>query len=200
MFLPTCSNYIALIRVLLLVSSAMRLIKVPDILSALLIHHTAVLAFVHTPAFSGAECSCIRALCWPFSLPATATAATMSSARRVDGSLKDASEIDWYNDADDDTPMLPPPPPPAHNGTLSSFIRHSGRAVKPTEKGSAVASERAFSSGGITGTARRSCLQPATFEALQLLKSAYRQGHISATSQAEFAAPYDNAVIVKKEF
>ena len=58
----------------------------------------------------------------------------MSSARRADGSLKDASEIDWYNDADDDSPMLPPPPPPAHNGTLSSFIRHSGRAVKPTEK------------------------------------------------------------------
>jgi hypothetical protein len=67
-------------------------------------------------------------------------------------------------------------------------------------QGSAVASERAFSSGGITGTARRSCLQPATFEALQLLKSAYRQGHISATSQAEFAAPYDNCVVVEEEF
>ncbi|KAG2079457.1 hypothetical protein BD769DRAFT_1686334 [Suillus cothurnatus] len=79
----------------------MPLIKVPDILSALLIHHTAVLAFVHTPAFSGA---------------------------------KYTNEINWYNDADDDTPMLPPPPPPAHNGTLSSFIHCSGHAVKPMEK------------------------------------------------------------------
>ncbi|KIK36412.1 hypothetical protein CY34DRAFT_50618, partial [Suillus luteus UH-Slu-Lm8-n1] len=41
-------------------------------------------------------------------------------------------------------------------------------------QGSAVASERAFSSGGITGTAHRGSLQPTTFEALQLLKSAYR--------------------------
>ncbi|KIK36238.1 hypothetical protein CY34DRAFT_94733, partial [Suillus luteus UH-Slu-Lm8-n1] len=38
-------------------------------------------------------------------------------------------------------------------------------------QGSAVASERAFSSGGITGTARRSCLQPATFEAPPLKTS-----------------------------
>jgi hAT family C-terminal dimerisation region len=67
-------------------------------------------------------------------------------------------------------------------------------------QGSAVASERAFSSGGVTGTVRRSCLKPTTFEALQLLKSAYRQGHISATAQAEFAAPYDNRVDVNEEF
>jgi hypothetical protein len=33
---------------------------------------------------------------------------------------------------------------------------------------SAVASERSFSSGGITGMARRNCLLPETFEALQL--------------------------------
>lgn len=55
-------------------------------------------------------------------------------------------------------------------------------------QGSAVASERAFSSGGITGTARRNSLLPEVFEALQLLKSAYRQGHISAHSHAELAA------------
>jgi len=55
-------------------------------------------------------------------------------------------------------------------------------------QGSAVASERSFSSGGITGTARRNCLLPKTFEALQLLKSAYCQGHVSATTQAEFTA------------
>jgi len=67
-------------------------------------------------------------------------------------------------------------------------------------QGSAVASEHAFSSGSITGTACCSCLQPATFEALQLLKSAYHQGHISATAQAEFSAPYDNRVVVNEEF
>ncbi|KAG1797313.1 uncharacterized protein HD556DRAFT_1440870 [Suillus plorans] len=59
--------------------------------------------------------------------------AAMSSARRADGSLKDASEIAWYNDAEDDSPMVPPPAP-AHNGTLNLFVRRSGRAVKPTEK------------------------------------------------------------------
>ncbi|KIK32327.1 hypothetical protein CY34DRAFT_31057, partial [Suillus luteus UH-Slu-Lm8-n1] len=40
-------------------------------------------------------------------------------------------------------------------------------------QGSAVTSERAFSSGGITGTTRRNRLLPTTFEALQLLKSGY---------------------------
>ncbi|KAG2144380.1 uncharacterized protein EDB93DRAFT_1104946 [Suillus bovinus] len=59
--------------------------------------------------------------------------AAMSSARRADGSLKDASEIEWYNDAEDDSPMVPPSAP-THNGTLNMFIRRSGRAVKPTEK------------------------------------------------------------------
>ena len=48
-------------------------------------------------------------------------------------------------------------------------------------QGSTVASEHSFSSGGHTGTARRNSLLPKTFEALQLLKSAYRQQHISAT-------------------
>ncbi|KAG6822621.1 hypothetical protein H0H92_013150, partial [Tricholoma furcatifolium] len=51
-------------------------------------------------------------------------------------------------------------------------------------QGSATASERAFSSGGITGTARRSRLTPEIFEALQILKAAYRNGHISAAHQA----------------
>ena len=59
-------------------------------------------------------------------------------------------------------------------------------------QGSAVVSERSFSSGGITGTARHNCLLPETFEALQLLKSAYRQGHISATTQAELAVPHSS--------
>jgi hAT family C-terminal dimerisation region len=52
-------------------------------------------------------------------------------------------------------------------------------------QGSATPSERAFSSGGITGTARRSCLTVEMFEALQILKSAYRGGHIIAANDAE---------------
>ena len=51
-------------------------------------------------------------------------------------------------------------------------------------QGSATPSERAFSSGGITGTAKRNCLTPEAFEALQLLKSAYRNGHLAADKDA----------------
>jgi hypothetical protein len=51
-------------------------------------------------------------------------------------------------------------------------------------QGSATPSERAFSSGGITGTARRSRLSTDTFEALQILKSAYRSGHVAAIDEA----------------
>ncbi|KAG1792994.1 uncharacterized protein HD556DRAFT_1444088 [Suillus plorans] len=58
--------------------------------------------------------------------------AAMSSARRADGSLKDASEIAWYNDAEDDSPMVPPPAP-AHNGTLNSFGVRKYRAMNWTE-------------------------------------------------------------------
>jgi len=56
-------------------------------------------------------------------------------------------------------------------------------------QGSTVASERSFSSSGITATARRNCLLPDMVGALQLLKSGYRQGHISAATQAELAVP-----------
>jgi hypothetical protein len=50
---------------------------------------------------------------------------------------------------------------------------------------SATASERAFSSGGITGSARRrSRLSTEIFEALQILKSTYRNGHFAAAHQA----------------
>jgi hAT family C-terminal dimerisation region len=52
-------------------------------------------------------------------------------------------------------------------------------------QGSATPSERAFSSGGLTGTKNRNCLNGAVFENLQLLKSAYRNGHISAASDAK---------------
>lgn len=52
-------------------------------------------------------------------------------------------------------------------------------------QGSAVPSERAFSSGGITSTLRRNALAPSTFSALQLMKAAYRNGHTSAAVEAE---------------
>ena len=60
-------------------------------------------------------------------------------------------------------------------------------------QGSAVPSERAFSSGGITSTLRRNSLAPSTFSALQLLKAAYNNGHISAVSEAQgYADMLDN--------
>lgn len=52
-------------------------------------------------------------------------------------------------------------------------------------QGSSVPSERAFSSGGLTGTSLRNRLTPAIFEALQILKSAYKNNHISAAQEAE---------------
>jgi hypothetical protein len=58
-------------------------------------------------------------------------------------------------------------------------------------QGSATPSERAFSSGGITGTARRSCLTVEMFEALQILKSAYRSDHITAAGDAQMRVATD---------
>jgi hypothetical protein len=52
-------------------------------------------------------------------------------------------------------------------------------------QGSATPSERAFSSGGLTGTKHRNRLNGVVFESLQLLKSAYRNGHISAAGDAK---------------
>jgi hypothetical protein len=51
--------------------------------------------------------------------------------------------------------------------------------------GSSVQSERAFSSGSLTATKRRNRLTPEVFEALQILKGAYRNGHINAAQDAE---------------
>jgi len=51
-------------------------------------------------------------------------------------------------------------------------------------QGSATPSERAFSGGGITGTLNRNSLSVASFEALQILKSGYRNGHIAAAEDA----------------
>jgi hypothetical protein len=43
-------------------------------------------------------------------------------------------------------------------------------------QGSSVPSERAFSGGGLTDTKSRNSLSPETFEALQILKSCYKDG------------------------
>lgn len=53
-------------------------------------------------------------------------------------------------------------------------------------QGSAVLSERAFSSGERTGAHLRNHLKPETFEALQILQDGYRTGVISAIAEADF--------------
>jgi hypothetical protein len=52
-------------------------------------------------------------------------------------------------------------------------------------QGLAIPSEHAFSNGGLTGTKYHNCLNGMVFESLQLLKSAYHNGHISAASDAK---------------
>ncbi len=52
-------------------------------------------------------------------------------------------------------------------------------------QGSSVPSEWAFFSSGLTSTSLRNHLSLAIFEALQILKSAYRNGHISAAQEAK---------------
>ena len=52
-------------------------------------------------------------------------------------------------------------------------------------QGSATPSEWAFSSGGLMATAHRNKLSIQMFESLQLLKSAYRNGHIAAVDQVQ---------------
>jgi hypothetical protein len=58
-----------------------------------------------------------------------------------DGQLKDASEIEWFNDVDDDSAMLPPPPAlkaSSSAGTLNAFVqlRNSGKTPTPISAGS----------------------------------------------------------------
>jgi hypothetical protein len=90
-----------------------------------------------------------------------------------DGQLKDASEIEWFNDIDDDTAILPPPPAlkkaSSSAGTLDAFVQlrnsgrtpasisagshHSGQVTKPMEKVCAMAT-----SSSISGSVTRSVL------------------------------------------
>lgn len=51
-------------------------------------------------------------------------------------------------------------------------------------QGSATPSERAFSNASLTDDKQRNQLAPETFEALQNLKSVYRNGHMSAAGEA----------------
>ena len=64
-----------------------------------------------------------------------------SCAVRSDGTLKDASEIEWFNDPDDALPIQPPAQGsrPVASGTLDAFVQkdlstRSGRVIRPTEK------------------------------------------------------------------
>jgi len=50
-------------------------------------------------------------------------------------------------------------------------------------QGSSTPSEHAFSGGGITGTAHRNRLSPKLFLAIQILKSAYRNGYATAANK-----------------
>jgi hypothetical protein len=52
-------------------------------------------------------------------------------------------------------------------------------------QGSATSSEHAFSNASLTDTKQRRRLTPEMFEALQILKSVYRNGHLCATEEAE---------------
>jgi hypothetical protein len=66
-----------------------------------------------------------------------------------------------------------------HHARQYPTLSRMARDYLPIQ-GSATASERAFSSGGLTGTARRNRLNVCLFEALQLLKSAYRNDTFTA--------------------
>ncbi len=52
-------------------------------------------------------------------------------------------------------------------------------------QGSATPSKRMFSNVSLTDSKQRNRLAPDTFEALQILKSTYRNGHMSAPVEAE---------------
>ena len=54
----------------------------------------------------------------------------------------------------------------------------------PAIQGSVTPSEQAFLRARITGTPNCNCLSVTSFEALQLLKSAYRNEHIAAADDA----------------
>jgi hypothetical protein len=68
-------------------------------------------------------------------------------------------------------------------------------------QGSSVPSERAFSSGGLIGTLLRNWVSPTMFEALQILKSGYKNKHISAAQEAKrhFQSYVDTLVVLESD-
>lgn len=87
-----------------------------------------------------------------------------------------------------------------HNSTrypTLSLIARDYLAIQ----GSSVASERAFSSGRLTGTYLRNRLKTDTFEALQILKSAFRNGILNASDEAaaHVAAEWDFGGLIDTE-
>lgn len=70
-----------------------------------------------------------------------------------------------------------------HHASQYTTLARIARDYLPIQ-GSATASERAFSNGSLTATQHRNRLAPDMFEALQLLKSAYRNGYIGAAEEA----------------
>ncbi|KAF8268950.1 hypothetical protein EI94DRAFT_1575997, partial [Lactarius quietus] len=68
-------------------------------------------------------------------------------------------------------------------------------------QGSSVALECAFSSGQLTGTYLRNRLKTTTFEALQIIKSAFHNGVLNACDEAaaHVAAEWDFGKLVNME-
>ncbi|KAF5340518.1 hypothetical protein D9758_015834 [Tetrapyrgos nigripes] len=87
--------------------------------------------------------------------------------QREDGKVNEFDVIWWWGHHQDTYP------------TLSRMARDY-LAIQ----GSATPSERAFSSAGLTDHKCRNRLKPEMFAAIQTLKAAYRNGHISAHQQA----------------
>ena len=62
-----------------------------------------------------------------------------------------------------------------------SRLAHDYLAIQ----GSSVASERSFSSSGITDTLHRNCMDPLLFGRVQILKHAYKSHFIDARTDAD---------------
>ncbi|KAG1904560.1 uncharacterized protein F5891DRAFT_1183985 [Suillus fuscotomentosus] len=125
----------------------------------------------------------------------------MSCALNPDGSLKDASDIKFYNDPDDDIPL---PNVPSSSNTFPVLLkagctlaivvagsRHSGRPSKPLAHIRDADNACGLSASG--SSTRKCTLSSATdppvpikkATMLRLMKAAYRNGHLSAATEAE---------------
>ncbi|KAG1763019.1 hypothetical protein EDD22DRAFT_952610 [Suillus occidentalis] len=72
---------------------------------------------------------------WKWYIQGPISTLPMLCTLRPDSQLKDAKDIKWYNDPDNDSPMPPLPPPATSNGKITAFVsHHSGRPIKLTEK------------------------------------------------------------------